>query len=122
MLQINSNSSRNISNEISAIPNPLSFTPSLSYFCNIQQIKKFCKKFLSIFMTDIHFTFYIGTLDIQLHLFLTLALHGGAWSTSCPTCFAPKKDPWCPLTRRLREPQDWSGNFAERKTCYPDRN
>jgi hypothetical protein len=56
-----------------------------------------CKKFLSKFMIDNHFTFYIRTLDIQLLLFLTSALYGGARSTSCPGCFAPKKEPLVPI-------------------------
>jgi hypothetical protein len=29
--------------------------------------------------------------QVQLHIFLTLALHGGEWSDSCPGCFNPRK-------------------------------
>jgi hypothetical protein len=30
-------------------------------------------------------------LEVQLHAFLTLALHGGEWSALHPSCFIPKE-------------------------------
>jgi hypothetical protein len=30
-----------------------------------------------------------GGVDVQIHIFLTLALVGGEWSASCAGCFAP---------------------------------
>jgi hypothetical protein len=32
-----------------------------------------------------------GGVDVEIQLFLTLALLGGEWSASCPNCFIPKE-------------------------------
>ena len=42
-------------------------------------------------------------------------LDGDEWLTSRPDRFIPEKEPRCPLNRRLRRPQSWSGRFGEEK-------
>jgi hypothetical protein len=32
-----------------------------------------------------------GGVDVQIHIFLTLALVGGEWSASCPSRFTPRE-------------------------------
>jgi len=49
---------------------------------------------------------YIWEEEVQLHSFLTLALDGCEWLTSCPGYV-----PWLPLKRRLGKPQNQSGHF-----------
>jgi hypothetical protein len=57
---------------------------------------------------------YVGV-DVQIHIFLTLALVGGEWSASRP----PGKSPRYPFYRRLGGPQSWSGQYGEVKIFYP---
>jgi hypothetical protein len=62
-----------------------------------------------------------GGVDVQTHLFLTLALVGGEWSASRPGCFTPgERAPLYPLDRRLGGPQSWSGRH-EVKILAPTR-
>jgi hypothetical protein len=37
-----------------------------------------------------------GGVDVYIRIFLTLALAGGEWSASCPSCFSPWKLPLVP--------------------------
>jgi hypothetical protein len=39
---------------------------------------------------------HIWKAEVYLHSFLTLALDGGAWLTSHPGHFTPRKESWCP--------------------------
>jgi hypothetical protein len=45
---------------------------------------------------------------------LTLAVDGGEWSVSHPSCFI-----LVPLNRGLCGPQSWPGHFGEEKVFYP---
>jgi hypothetical protein len=42
-----------------------------------------------------------GGVDVWIHVFLTLALVGGEWSTLPTAAFPLRKDPPVPLDRRL---------------------
>lgn len=55
----------------------------------------------------------------QLHWFLSLALHGGEWSTSHCGCFILRKEMLYSQNRRLRGPQRWAGHFREEKIILP---
>jgi hypothetical protein len=49
-----------------------------------------------------------GVADAWIHIFLTSALVGGAWSASHHGRFMPgERAPWQPLDRRLGRPQSW---------------
>ena len=50
-----------------------------------------------------------------LHSFLTLALDGNEWLTSCLGFFAPRNEPQYLLNRRLGECCCWSGHFGEER-------
>jgi hypothetical protein len=55
----------------------------------------------------------------QDHIFLTLALDGGEWSSSYPSCFTSGKiAAWHPLDRRLGGPQSQSGRGSEKAFEY----
>ena len=62
---------------------------------------------------------YTGGAEVQLHSSLTSMLGGDEWLASRPDRFIPGKEPWYPLTRRLRGPQSWSGRFGEKKYLLP---
>jgi hypothetical protein len=51
--------------------------------------------------------------------FLTSALSGSEWLTSCPGYFTPGKECRYPLNRRLGGPQSQSGCFEEEKNLLP---
>jgi len=53
----------------------------------------------------------MGGVDVQLHLFLTLALEGCEWSTSCHTHFTSGKEARYPLSRRLGRTKGWYGHL-----------
>ena len=59
-----------------------------------------------------------GEQRLWLHSFLTLALNGGEWSTSCPACITPTKVSPYPLSGRLDGPRSWSGHFGEDDTHH----
>jgi hypothetical protein len=64
-----------------------------------------------------------GEVDVEIHIFLTLALAGGEWSASCPGHFTlGEQPPWYPLERRLGGPQSWSGQCGENSWPYRDSN
>jgi hypothetical protein len=50
-----------------------------------------------------------GGVVVQLYPFLTSALDVGDWTTSRPGRFTLKKEPQCPLNKRLGGPQSRSG-------------
>jgi hypothetical protein len=55
--------------------------------------------------------------------FLTSALGGGEWSSSCPSRFIPKKVfPGYPLYKRLGRPQTPYGRYGEEKNLDPAGN
>jgi hypothetical protein len=60
---------------------------------------------------------YIREGEVQLHT-LNSALDGGA-STSCPSCFTPRKETQYPLNRRLGGPQNRSRHFVKEKYLLP---
>jgi len=55
--------------------------------------------------------------QVYLHLFLTLALHGSEWS-SCTGYFTTEKEPWYPLNIRLGGPLSLSGHFGKEKHFF----
>jgi len=57
--------------------------------------------------------------DLQFHSFLTPVLDGGEWSTSCPGCFTPGREPCYSLNIRLGGPQSLSRTFGEEKNNCP---
>jgi len=61
----------------------------------------------------------MGGADVQLHSFLTLALEGCEWSTSCPTHFTTGKEARYPLNRRLGRTKGWCGLLEKRKPSFP---
>jgi hypothetical protein len=54
---------------------------------------------------------------IQLHLFLTSALHGGGRLTSHPGHWIPGEELHYPLNRTLSGRQSWSGHFGSLVTA-----
>jgi hypothetical protein len=61
-----------------------------------------------------------GGINILIHVFLTSALVGGEWWTSCPGVFTPGgKGPRYPLDRSLDEPQSRSGRAEKKKNIAP---
>jgi hypothetical protein len=57
--------------------------------------------------------------EVELHMFLTLALDRGEWSASCYRHFPSlEKDLWYPLGRRQGDPQSWS-RHRDRKKIFP---
>jgi hypothetical protein len=57
-----------------------------------------------------------GGVDVQIHVYLTLALVGGKWSASRPDRFTPgERAPVYALDRRLGGPQSQSGRRGEEK-------
>jgi len=44
--------------------------------------------------------------------------NGGEWFTSSPGRFAGRKEPWCPVSRRLCGPQSRSGHCSEGIVFY----
>jgi hypothetical protein len=60
-----------------------------------------------------------GKVEVQLHMFLTLALDGGEWSASCPCFFIPGKESWYPTDRRLGGPQRWFGHDGKEEKSLP---
>jgi hypothetical protein len=51
--------------------------------------------------------------EVSLQSFLTSALDGGEWSTSCPAALPLRKECRYPFYRRLGERQGWAGCFVE---------
>jgi hypothetical protein len=47
-----------------------------------------------------------GGVDVQIHIFLTLALVGGEWSASPLPLYPLGKNPQYPLDRRFGGPQE----------------
>jgi hypothetical protein len=57
---------------------------------------------------------------VQIHIFLTSVLIGAEWSASRSGRFIPgRKSPKHPLDRRLRGPQNRSGQRGEEKILDP---
>jgi hypothetical protein len=54
-----------------------------------------------------------GGVVVQTHVFLTSALVGGEWSTSCPNHFTTEERARYPLDRRLGGPQSLSRRCGE---------
>jgi len=51
--------------------------------------------------------------------FLTTALGGGEWLTSCCTHLTPGKEPQYQISSRLGGPQSCCGHFGEEINPYP---
>jgi len=66
----------------------------------------------------------IGVVEVQLHTFLTLALHGRWVVSFMPWLLYPQvNSPCCLLDRRLDGPQSWSGcSGRETEILVPARN
>jgi hypothetical protein len=59
-------------------------------------------------------------MDVYIHIFLTLALVGGEWSSSHPGSFATgERSSRYPLDKRLGGPQSRSGRCGEVKILDP---
>jgi hypothetical protein len=56
----------------------------------------------------------------EVHSFITLAIYGVEWSTSCTGHFTPKKEPWFTLDWRVGGPQSYSGCYGEDKKSLPN--
>jgi hypothetical protein len=50
-----------------------------------------------------------GGVDVQIYIFLTLAIIGGEWSAYAPATLPPRNIPQCSLDRSLCGPQSRSG-------------
>jgi len=61
----------------------------------------------------------VHAVEIQLHLFLTLALHKGERSSTVPAALLLGKALWYPLNRRLSRPQSQSGHSGEENIFFP---
>jgi hypothetical protein len=57
--------------------------------------------------------------EVQLHPFLTSALGGGVWLTSCPGYITPSKEPSYSLHRTLGGPRGHFGPFCRRENVLP---
>ena len=57
--------------------------------------------------------------EVQLHPFLTSALDGGMWSTSCPGYITPSKEPPYSWHRTLGGPRSQFGPFWRREHVLP---
>jgi hypothetical protein len=67
-----------------------------------------------LYLTKNHTMKMYGEVDVQLHIFLTLALDGGECSVSDLSHFTPvERDPQYPLDTRLGGPQSQSGHDGE---------
>jgi hypothetical protein len=62
-----------------------------------------------------------GGQDVEIHVYLTLALVGGEWSASRPGRFTPGEITRYPLNRGLGEPQNRSGRRGEEKNLASTR-
>jgi hypothetical protein len=51
----------------------------------------------------------VGSVEVQLHAFLTSALDWDPWSASCPAALQCHRNPYCPLNKRLGGPQSRFG-------------
>jgi hypothetical protein len=60
-----------------------------------------------------------GGVDVQIHVFLTLALVVGEISFTPRAALLPGKEPQYPLDRRLGGPQSRSGRHGEVKILDP---
>jgi hypothetical protein len=61
-----------------------------------------------------------GGVDVEIHIFLTLALVGGEWSASRSDCFtSEERAPRYSLYRSLGGPQSRSGQGGKEKMLYP---
>lgn len=56
---------------------------------------------------------------VQPHTFLTSAIGGSYWLTSCPSHFTPGEKPQYQLKRRLGGPQMWLRHFGKEKNVFP---
>jgi len=62
---------------------------------------------------------HTGTVDLQLHSFVTSTLDAGEWSTSCPNRFISRTEPRYALNRGLGGPQSRFGRLWRRENLWP---
>jgi hypothetical protein len=75
---------------------------------------------LSLCLTKHHAMKTYWGVEVDLHVFLTLALGGGEWSALLPGRFTLReKSPWYPLDKRLGGPQSHPGRGGEEKNSNP---